>query len=237
MDHGRYPEKNQILCSHGRCTLAITVCYILPIILCFPSYMIFEITTTEITEDGENFTLYHTTLNENVKKDKTLLKINFWLFAVFIKLLPCVLLTIISCWLIKTLFRAKKREAVLRGYDSYPLTCDGKDVKRKVSKAERRADRTTRMLIAVLFLFLITECPQGLFAFFIGLKGKDMFLVCYQQYGEVMDIMALLNGSINFILYCCMNRMFRTVFGQLFRTKILARLTPAPPSDAQTTYV
>ncbi|XP_018562902.1 probable G-protein coupled receptor 139 [Anoplophora glabripennis] len=230
-----YPEKNHILCSDRRCTFAITVCYILPILLCFPSYSMFEITTTEITENGQNYTLYHTTLRENVKRDKTLLKINFWMFAVFIKLLPCIILTIISCWLIRTLFKAKKRKQVLRGYDSYPLTTNGKDAKRKVSKAERRADRTTKMLIAVLLLFLLTEFPQGIFAFFIGLKGKDLFLVCYQQYGEIMDIMALLNGSINFILYCCMNRMFRATFGQLFKHKILAKWANAPPSEIHTT--
>lgn len=155
----------------------------------------------------------------------------------FIKLLPCIILTIISCWLIRTLFKAKKRKQVLRGYDSYPLTTNGKDMKRKVSKAERRADRTTKMLIAVLLLFLLTEFPQGIFAFFIGLKGKDLFLICYQQYGEVMDIMALLNGSINFILYCCMNRMFRATFGQLFKNKILTKWVSAPPSEVHTTYV
>ncbi|CAG9820962.1 unnamed protein product [Phaedon cochleariae] len=230
-----YPEKNHILCTERRCTYAICSCYILPLFLCIPSYNIFQITTTDITEDGKLYILYHTSLNENVKEDRTLLMINFWLFAVLIKLLPCVILTIISCWLIRTLFNAKRRKQVLRGYDSFPLTANGKEPKRKC-KSERRADRTTRMLIAVLLLFLLTEFPQGLFAFVIGIKGKDFFLVCYQQYGEVMDMMALMNGSINFILYCCMNRMFRATFGRLFRPKILDKWI-ANSSDVHTTYV
>ncbi|KAG5884783.1 hypothetical protein JTB14_031406 [Gonioctena quinquepunctata] len=224
----RYPDRNHILCSDRRCTIAIWICYILPIFLCIPNYYIFEITFIDIEEDGNIFTLYHTSLTENVNSDKTLLKMNFWFFAVFMKLLPCVILTIISCWLIKTLFNAKKRKQVLRGYDSFPLTENGKEPKRKSTKSERRADRTTKMLIAVLMLFLVTEFPQGLFAFFIGLKGKDLFLTCYQHYGEVMDMMALMNGSINFILYCCMNRMFRSTFGQLFKPKILRKWVAAP---------
>ncbi|XP_023014928.1 G-protein coupled receptor dmsr-1 [Leptinotarsa decemlineata] len=223
-----YPEKNHILCTDRRCTFAIWTCYILPIFLCIPNYYIFEITSTDIDEYGQIFTLYHISLTSNVNSDKTLLKVNFWFFAVILKLLPCAILTIISCWLIRTLFVAKKRKQVLRGYDSFPLTENGKEPKRKGTKSERRADRTTKMLIAVLLLFLVTEFPQGLFAFFIGLKGKDLFLTCYQHYGEVMDMMALVNGSINFILYCCMNRMFRSTFGQLFKPKILNKWAGTP---------
>ncbi|KAJ8979156.1 hypothetical protein NQ317_006348 [Molorchus minor] len=135
-------------------------------------------------------TWFYTTHSLPNKKEK---KQIFFANYVFIKLLPCIILTIITCWLIKTLFMAKRRKQVLRGYDSYPLTNNGKD-------------------------------------------GKDMFLVCYQKYGEVMDIMALLNGSINFILYCCMNRMFRTTFGQLFKHKILARWTSSSPSEIHTMH-
>lgn len=125
----------------------------------------------------------------------------------------------------------------MKNYDICPAVVNLNDVsKKKTNKAERRADRTTRMLVAVLLLFLITEFPQGIFALRIGILGRCFFLSCYQSFGEVMDILALLNGSINFILYCCMNRMFRTTFGQLFKHKLLARWNP-PPSDTHTTYV
>lgn len=162
---------------------------------------------------------------------------NFWMYAVVIKLLPCCILTIISTWLIRTLFKAKKRKQVLKGYSTCPMASEGCSESRKKSKAERRADRTTRMLVAVLFLFLVTEFPQGLFALYMGMKGKCVFLMCYQNFGEIMDILALLNGAINFILYCCMNRMFRATFGQLFKHKILYKWSPASQSDVHTTYV
>ncbi|RZC00588.1 7TM GPCR Srw and/or 7tm 1 domain containing protein, partial [Asbolus verrucosus] len=232
-----YPEKNHILCSERRCTLAIGLSYLLPVVLCAPTYFTFTITRQEITENNEKYILYHTDLNDVFKRDKTLLKINFWIYAVFIKLLPCCILTAISCWLIYTLFKAKKRKRILHGHDCHPLTQNGKETRRKASKAERRADRTTKMLVAVLFLFLVTEFPQGIFALLIGIKGKDLFLQCYQLYGEIMDILALINGAINFILYCCMNRMFRATFGQLFKHKILAQWAPAPPSEIHTSYV
>lgn len=196
----------------------------------------FKIKHTIITEDGENFTLYHTALSE-IAKNPTFNTFSFWLYAVLIKLLPCCLLTVISCWLIRTLFKAKKRKHILKSYDICPAIVNLNEVdKKKTTKAERRADRTTRMLVAVLLLFLITEFPQGIFALRIGMMGRCFFLQCYQSFGEVMDILALLNGSINFILYCCMNRMFRATFGQLFKSKLLARWNPTP-SDTHTTYV
>ena len=165
------------------------------------------------------------------KTDNTLLKINFWIYAVLLKLLPCAILTVIISWLIRAFFKAKKRRLKLQSYNDI-------DNKNKTTKTKRRADRTTKMLVAVLLLFLLTEFPQGIFALLIGIKGKDLFLECYQLYGEIMDILALINGAINFILYCSMSRRFRTMFGQLFKIRVLGLLTPPPPpSDIHTTCV
>ncbi|XP_044263835.1 G-protein coupled receptor dmsr-1-like isoform X2 [Tribolium madens] len=227
-----YPQYSSILCSDSRCTIAISLSYIIPIILCIPNFITFTIIGEEITEDNQQVILYHTDLTDTFKNDRSLLRLQFWTYAVFMKLLPCCILTVISLWLIYTLFKAKKRKQVLRGYDCVPLRAP-RETKKKATKAERRADRTTKMLVAVLTLFLITEFPQGIFALLIAIKGKDLFVRCYLLYGEIMDILALINGAINFILYCCMNRMFRTTFGQLFKHKILAQW--APSSEMHTT--
>lgn len=101
--------------------------------------------------------------------DGSLYQINFWVHAVLIKLLPCVILTVISAWLIRALYRAKNRKKALKGYSACPAdtVANGKGnvfVRKstKRSKAERRTDRTTKMLVAVLLLFLLTEFPQGI---------------------------------------------------------------------------
>lgn len=43
--------------------------------------------------------------------------INFWLFSVIIKLLPCLVLTVISFILIRVLCQAAKRKVKLKGYN------------------------------------------------------------------------------------------------------------------------
>lgn len=217
--------------------MAISLSYFLPILLCSPTYFVFEIKSTLIREDKELYVLYHTSLSDSVINNDNYILYNFWTYSVIVKLLPCIILTAISVWLINTLIYVKKHKEILRSYHYTNNEQLSKNHKITRNKAERRADRTTKMLIAVLLLFLITEFPQGIFGLLVGMRGKCFFLKCYQGMGEVMDILALLNGSINFILYCCMNQMFRTTFSQLFGRKIFAKWTPPLLSEAVTTQL
>lgn len=40
------------------------------------------------------------------------------------------------------------------------------------SRMDRRTDRTTMLLVAVLLLFLLTEFPQGILGLLSGIMGK-----------------------------------------------------------------
>ena len=106
----RFPERSYILCSDKRCNLAIAIGYTLPLIVCIPSYMVFKIQATVVLEDGEVIVLYHIGM-----EDELLYDVNLWIYGIIIKLLPCVILTVISCWLIKALYRANRRKQVLKG--------------------------------------------------------------------------------------------------------------------------
>lgn len=86
----------------------------------------------------------------------------------------------------------------------------------KVSKESSANDRTNRMLIAVLLLFLITEFPSGILVLLSGIIGDSFFEKVYSPLGELMDILALVNSSINFILYCTMSSIFRITFTNIF---------------------
>jgi len=46
-----------------------------------------------------------------------------------------------------------------------------------------------------------------------------------------MDILALINSSINFILYCSMSKQFRTTFTLLFRPKFLDKWLPVAQDE------
>lgn len=218
--------------------MAICISYVLPILLCIPSYLITAIRTTTVKEEGKAYLLYHLDLSDFAKTNQLFYMSCFWTYSVFIKLLPCLILTVISYWLIKALCSAKKRKQILRGYNACPTTVATTELpERRPNKSERRTERTTKMLVAVLLLFLITEFPQGIMGMLSGLFGKEFFQKYYHISGDFMDLLALLNGAINFILYCSMSRQFRQTFGQLFKPKILAKWPAASQTEIHTTYV
>ena len=88
----------------------------------------------------------------------------------------------------------------------------------KSIRHKHQTDRTTRMLVAVLVLFLVTEIPQGIMALLSGVLGRKFFTGCYTKgMGEILDLLALLNSAINFLLYCSMSRQFRRAARTQFR--------------------
>ncbi|XP_063982124.1 G-protein coupled receptor dmsr-1 [Diachasmimorpha longicaudata] len=232
----RFPQYNHAWCTASRCRLALWCSFITPMFACAPSFLVFQIHKQPVIEHGKEEILYYVDAASYSGKG-VLYQLNFWVLAVVVKLLPCLILTVISCWLIKALYKAKGRKQVLRGYNTCTATTNGAP-SRRPSKSERRADRTTRMLVAVLLLFLVTEIPQGILGLLSGILGDCFFRNCYHNFGEIMDILALLNGAINFILYCSMSRQFRMTFGQLFKPRIMNKWQPATNhTDVQSTYV
>ena len=93
--------------------------------------------------------------------------------------------------------------------------------KRKSKKSKPKRNRakenlrTTMMLIIVCILFLITEFPQSILLFFAIIMDESYYQNVYMPLGDLLDIIALINNSINFLLYCSMSRAFRNTFYNL----------------------
>lgn len=193
----------------------------------FVIWQVFDIYTKNVSDvNGNPDIAYHV----DSDSQGTLYQINFWVHGVIIKLLPCSILTVISLWLIGALYSANQHQKNLRNYSACPAA--EKMVKRQ-HKADKRTDRTTKMLLAVLLLFLVTELPQGIMGLMSGLLGPCFFKRCYNLFGEIMDMLALVNGAINFILYCSMSRQFRQTFRQLLLQRPLARFLPPAASHSE----
>jgi len=83
------------------------------------------------------------------------------------------------------------------------------------SDRAREHNRTTAMLLAVVGLFQLTELPQGVLTL-CSIFIPNFFYDVYWPLGDLLDIAALLNNSINFVLYCTMSRQFRETFVEIF---------------------
>lgn len=226
-----YPQRNREWCGMGRTLAVIAAAYVCCPLLCVPLYLAFEIEPKVVllgddgndalrnSTDGHNTTIYVVDLSEMGKaNDNLLMDVNFWVYSVVIKIIPCVALTVLSLRLICALLDTKRRRAKLTGSNRKST---------RLLEKERQTDRTTKMLLAVLLLFLLTEFPQGLLGVLSVVLGQRFFRECYIKLGEVMDILALINSAINFILYCAMSRQFRTTFSVMFRP----RWTAVPQVD------
>ena len=78
----------------------------------------------------------------------------------------------------------------------------------------RQTNRTTRMLVAVVTLFLVTELPHSAANIMSGLSDRLLDGI-YFNLGDLIDILALVNNGVNFVLYCTMSRQFRKTFVEL----------------------
>lgn len=126
----------------------------------------------------------------------------FWIYAIIGKILPCGVITVFGGLLLHTLHLSKKRTENLHS-GSFQTRL-------------KQHSRTTRMLLAVIVLFLVTELPQGVLVVLSG-SVDGFFLNVYLLLGDMLDIIALLNNSINFVLYCTMSQQFRDTFVNLFK--------------------
>lgn len=144
------------------------------------------------------------------------------MYSVLTKLIPCIALTYLSLALIRVLYRANQRRQRLKhhGIDYNNVVAANANQSLVVSNSQS-CDRTTRMLLAILLLFLITEFPSGILALLSGIYGDTFHYYVYNNLGELMDLLALTNSAINFILYCTMSRQFRKTFVKLFCTTVI----------------
>ena len=60
---------------------------------------------------------------------------------------------------------------------------------------------------------------QGVITLMAAVLGTDFFEKCYTPLGEVMDLVALVNCTVNFLLYSLMSRQFRITFRKTFHLR------------------
>ncbi|CAL1275932.1 unnamed protein product [Larinioides sclopetarius] len=209
-----YPAPTMRYRGIPQARIAIACTYIVCTMFCIPNYMTFTVASSL---DYQNNTIYKVNFSELAMRHGGLLaSINFWMFSVISKLVPCIALTGLSFSLLKVLYEANMRRQRLKvGSDN-----------------DKCHDRTTKMLLAVLFLFLLTQFPSGMLALLSGALGNEFFNNVYLNFGETMDILSLINSAVNFIIYCSMSRQFRQTFTFLFFTRFSKdKWAAVPPSE------
>ena len=185
----------------------IAVVYIASSLILIPNYLTNKIVGTPVSD---NQTVYHIQdIKLGTNETQPLVLANVITYSVVTKIIPCVLMTLFSGSLLISLnVRGRKRRRRMSSTTT--------NVRRDTRQA-----KTTRMLLVVIILFLVTEFPHGLLILISATVPKFFYQV-YMPLGDLLDIVALMNNAINFLLYCIMSTQFRTKFLQMYFNKSTA---------------
>jgi hypothetical protein len=136
---------------------------VVPFFLTIPNMMFVKIVSKQaITEDGEScFTKHTVQIDDHGLNSDLQFSLTMWLYSILLKLVPCLVLTIFTACLIRAMYQvmslpapllpqAAEHSAQLRGGEEGP----GRAAR------SRNTDKTTRLLIVILLLFLVAEFPQ-----------------------------------------------------------------------------
>jgi len=249
----RYPRHSATLCSLGRAKVAVFMVYLASLVACIPNLATIDVqgegTTPDhnaaVDDDTNNLTtatgqgsegspiIWTVRFKQHSEADRFLYSFNFWIQALLVKLLPCIGLTILSILLVRTMRKVDaRRRNLMVASDRQPVVTSRRHICR--ASRNRKTNRTTRMLLVVVALFLVTEFPQGVTSVLCGISRTFVEEV-YLNLGDLIDILALTNNGINFILYCTMSKQFRDAFVQFFFRSITRPNSSHPVSQPKKT--
>ncbi|XP_045163841.1 G-protein coupled receptor dmsr-1-like [Mercenaria mercenaria] len=179
--------------SVSRTRAAIVAVYVASIIVCIPNYVVTDVLPVYLPT--HNATVYRIkNLQIYLKNSTTMNAINVWLFILVGKAMPCVLICVFGCFLLKTLRQSQQLS------ESLKLTA--------TSRRMRAHKRTTVMLLAIITMFIISELPSAILVL-ISVFQEGFFMDYYMLFADTLDMLSLTNNAINFIMYCIMSRQFR----------------------------
>lgn len=147
-----------------------------------------------------------------------LVTVAFWITGIGFKVLPCILLALMIGLLVKQLANVRRRH--LR------LTHRGNMVEKR---RKEPSERTTRMLITLVSVFLATELPQGLAAVASGIFSNHFRIHIYNSIGDLLDLFSLINSTVSFVIYCSMSQQFRDTFRSVICSCFSVRTSETKP--------
>lgn len=119
--------------------------------------------------------------------------------------IPLIILCLLNYFIVQALWRSTRRHALNR-------------------------HRITRMLIAVIVVFIVCVTPDAIMSTVFGFGySEDNYLV--RGVREITDLLLTVNSASNFVLYCFFNSVFRKRFKALIVTGCRRFHSVPPPMN------
>ncbi|KAI8745528.1 G-protein coupled receptor [Biomphalaria glabrata] len=207
----KFPLRGVTLCSKYRAKLTIFIVCVAAVGVCLPNSLSYSYVRLD-SVDISNKTSWDVTILSETGSYTFVQRLNMWFLILIVRLLPCLLLLVLSILLIQELRGAAKSRSKLTGQ----CNSESDDI------IERRTEtnRTTGMLVVVVVLFIVIELPHGILILLLAISNYfwnfDIYKSIYESLGDLIDDITLLNNGINFVIYCTMSKKFRDTFMQMF---------------------
>jgi hypothetical protein len=165
------------------------------IILCGPIYFHSNVSKAESPDphciekypQQANQTVFHLSFSTN----ENLHKINFWWFSIICKLAPCFVLFLMSILILKQLKAIRDMSARFANADK-----------------NKQHNRTTKIILAVMVVFIIVEFPQGV----LNIVQSQFDVPHLDIIWDFFELCTLLTSCIIFGLFLTMNSRLREAF-------------------------
>ncbi|XP_076461662.1 G-protein coupled receptor dmsr-1-like [Babylonia areolata] len=189
------------VCNMEHTKQMVAVVMVFNVAACVPYYLAYSVQNVGPMW-GHNVSCYSIVDSQLSQDSPVFKKAVSWWFGTVIKILPCVLLVVLSAPLIMAIQKVRKQRITLINTTSSTAHTTDHDLQ------SREQNRTTLMLLAVVICFIVTEFPQGVLAW-IYAEDKDFGKNVYYHIGELLDLLVLVNSAVNFIFYCVWSQKFR----------------------------
>ncbi|CAD5117707.1 DgyrCDS6456 [Dimorphilus gyrociliatus] len=192
--------------------IAYGVVLLSSIIFCLPLFWEYKTHVIPSTKDNcKDYILDVGYMNYS----KTPGQIYLWIKVVVATFIPAILLAFSNLALIRALRRSYRMRRL----------CHVRSDTTTVSS------RVTLTLIVIVVAFIVLVFPTELMDFFVHIlvnnETTEQFLIAR----SVANLLQVFNFSSNFLLYCALNPMFRSVICDLVRCRKLSRTRQAMPNE------
>lgn len=180
--------------------MVVPIIYLLVPICCTPFYLNSDVVPSRkrscfnLTRGQMTYTISYVTSG--------LSSFNFWAFGIVCKLLPCCLIVALNLVLIFKLYKLQQRHRALRNQEIH-------------HRGEHTYNTIAKVLCLIVTLFFLVECPQGLLNLLCGIYGQNFTRQVYRPLGDFFEMLTILEGSVNFFLYCLTSSRYRNLFKDL----------------------
>jgi hypothetical protein len=203
-----FPMKKRVLCTPKRARIVIAFVVFIAVACTAPEF--FEWKIIESFDQNSNVTKVQVSPTDFALTFSYQIGYSWFLSAIF-TFIPLVALFTFNSILIYSIIKASR----IRRTIAYMA------VKRSTERSQDKQQRITLMLVAVVVVFILCQCPTAillLYSVYLDKADVDVTDVQRNQLrmtGNVTNLLIQINAAINFYLYSVMSTKFRRVLLKL----------------------